>query len=120
MSIQAGPEPELCMRLCAGVQVFGCAQACPLCALCSHAPLQCRLRHRGGAPEGLHATHDLNSYAHFTRMRKKFLLIVGPAGAAAARQLWKWGYNVVVLEGRNRPGGRVWTMRMEGGGYAGL
>jgi monoamine oxidase len=25
----------------------------------------------------------------------------------------------MVLEGRNRPGGRVWSMPLEGGGYAG-
>ena len=36
-------------------------------------------------------------------------------GAAAARQLHKWGYRVVLLEGRNRPGGRVYTTRLEVG-----
>ncbi|KAF5835288.1 flavin-containing amine oxidoreductase-domain containing protein [Dunaliella salina] len=56
------------------------------------------------------------------RGERKSVIVIGAglAGASAARQLWKWGYNVVVLEGRNRPGGRVWTMRMEGDGFAGM
>ena len=37
----------------------------------------------------------------------------GLAGCAAASQLQRWGYNVVVLEGRTRPGGRVYTARLE-------
>ena len=36
----------------------------------------------------------------------------GLAGLAAARQLLQFGYKVVVLEGRNRPGGRVYTQKM--------
>ncbi|KAL6769683.1 hypothetical protein ACKKBG_A31975 [Auxenochlorella protothecoides x Auxenochlorella symbiontica] len=40
----------------------------------------------------------------------------GCAGLAAARQLRTFGYRVVVLEGRNRPGGRVHTLRLEGPG----
>lgn len=35
------------------------------------------------------------------------------AGLAAARQLRMLGYRVVVVEGRDRPGGRVHTKRME-------
>ncbi len=38
----------------------------------------------------------------------------GCAGLSAARQLRKKGYKVVILEGRNRPGGRVHTERMSG------
>ncbi|XP_061367201.1 lysine-specific histone demethylase 1 homolog 2 [Gastrolobium bilobum] len=38
----------------------------------------------------------------------------GLAGLAAARQLLSFGYKVVVLEGRNRPGGRVYTQKMGG------
>jgi lysine-specific histone demethylase 1 len=40
----------------------------------------------------------------------------GCAGLAAARQLRAAGYRVAVVEGRQRPGGRVWTERLEGQG----
>lgn len=36
----------------------------------------------------------------------------GLAGLAAARQLMSFGFKVVVLEGRDRPGGRVYTQKM--------
>ncbi|CAJ2628556.1 unnamed protein product [Trifolium pratense] len=36
----------------------------------------------------------------------------GLAGLAAARQLLSFGYKVAVLEGRNRPGGRVYTQKI--------
>lgn len=39
----------------------------------------------------------------------------GLAGLAAARQLLSFGFKVTVLEGRKRPGGRVYTKKMEGG-----
>ncbi|KAK9158594.1 hypothetical protein Scep_005168 [Stephania cephalantha] len=39
----------------------------------------------------------------------------GLAGLAAARQLMAFGFKVVVLEGRKRAGGRVYTKKMEGG-----
>lgn len=39
----------------------------------------------------------------------------GLAGLAAARQLMLFGFKVTVLEGRKRPGGRVYTKKMEGG-----
>jgi monoamine oxidase len=35
----------------------------------------------------------------------------GMAGLAAARTLHNQGYRVVIVEARNRPGGRVWTSR---------
>lgn len=39
----------------------------------------------------------------------------GLSGLAAARQLMSFGYKVTILEGRKRPGGRVYTKKMEGG-----
>lgn len=43
----------------------------------------------------------------------------GLAGLAAARQLMSFGFKVIVLEGRNRPGGRVYTQKMgQKGNYA--
>ncbi|XP_009606244.1 protein FLOWERINGUS D [Nicotiana tomentosiformis] len=39
----------------------------------------------------------------------------GLAGLAAARQLMSFGFKVIVLEGRKRAGGRVYTKKMEGG-----
>ncbi|XP_078437487.1 LSD1-like2 [Wolffia australiana] len=42
----------------------------------------------------------------------------GLAGLAAAGQLMSFGFKVLVLEGRSRPGGRVYTRRMNGGAVA--
>ncbi|KAK1260797.1 hypothetical protein QJS04_geneDACA002150 [Acorus gramineus] len=51
-----------------------------------------------------------------TEPDKPMVVIVGAglAGIAAARQLMTFGFKVVVLEGRKRAGGRVYTRKMEG------
>lgn len=47
---------------------------------------------------------------------KQNVIIIGAglAGLSAARQLMAFGFKVVVLEGRKRAGGRVYTKKMEG------
>ncbi|KAI4347173.1 hypothetical protein L6164_008008 [Bauhinia variegata] len=54
----------------------------------------------------------------FDGIEKGNVIIVGAgfAGLVAARQLVFMGFKVVVLEGRNRPGGRVKTRKMKGDG----
>ncbi|KAM0846289.1 hypothetical protein ACQ4PT_055774 [Festuca glaucescens] len=51
-----------------------------------------------------------------TRPNTVIVVGAGLAGLAAARHLLASGFKVVVLEGRKRSGGRVYTKKMEGGG----
>lgn len=52
----------------------------------------------------------------FLEPTKPTVIVIGAglAGLAAASQLMSFGFKVVVLEGRKRPGGRVYTKKMEG------
>jgi monoamine oxidase len=43
--------------------------------------------------------------------KRVLILGAGMAGLAAAYELGKLGYDCTVLEARNRPGGRIWTVR---------
>lgn len=43
--------------------------------------------------------------------KKIIILGAGLAGMSSAYELTKLGYEVTVLEARNRPGGRIWTIR---------
>jgi len=51
-----------------------------------------------------------------TRPTTIVVIGAGLAGLAAARQLVAFGFKVIVLEGRKRCGGRVYTKKMEGSG----
>jgi monoamine oxidase len=49
--------------------------------------------------------------ANHGQQKKVVILGAGIAGLAASYQLKRAGYDCVVLEARDRPGGRVWTLR---------
>ncbi|CAN6235912.1 unnamed protein product [Urochloa humidicola] len=53
-----------------------------------------------------------------TRPTTVVVIGAGLAGLAAARQLVAFGFKVIILEGRKRCGGRVYTKKMEGGGHS--
>ena len=53
----------------------------------------------------------LGSHSQVATGRRVVIVGAGLAGLAAAHELERAGYDVVVLEARTRPGGRVYTMR---------
>jgi monoamine oxidase len=57
---------------------------------------------------------DIQSDVDLTPDTRGTVIVVGAgcAGLSTARQLRSWGYRVIVVEGRNRPGGRVFTSRL--------
>ncbi|MCP4950296.1 MAG: NAD(P)-binding protein [Proteobacteria bacterium] len=59
------------------------------------------------APKGLYAT--VNAGASDKEGKIVAVIGAGIAGLAAARRLSSKGYEVIVVEGRDRPGGRIWT-----------
>lgn len=63
-----------------------------------------------GSQKGLNA----NENNKITDLKKTVLVIgAGMAGIAAAQDLQNKGYEVTILEGRNRAGGRIWTQRFK-------
>ncbi len=61
-------------------------------------------------------TASTGSVAQVSTATRQRVIVIGAgiAGLAAARKLVAAGHSVVVLEGRNRIGGRVWTENIEG------
>ncbi|VAI76036.1 unnamed protein product [Triticum turgidum subsp. durum] len=66
---------------------------------------------------GVSAAFPASSPADALQAPAASVLVIGAglAGLAAARQLLRFGLRVLVLEGRARPGGRVYTSRLGGG-----
>src|SRR5882757_9607638 len=46
-----------------------------------------------------------------TKPKKVIIIGAGAAGLCSAHELTKLGYSVRIIEGRHRPGGRIWTVR---------
>ncbi|KAM7463215.1 hypothetical protein LguiA_031336 [Lonicera macranthoides] len=58
--------------------------------------------------------HGSNIFYAQTSSHFRITNRAGLAGLAAARQLLSFGFKVIVLEGRKRAGGRVYTMKING------
>lgn len=77
----------------------------------------------GGAAAALPATAEAkrqkrkHPHNHASHTRKADVVVVGAgfAGLTAARQLHRAGKSVIVVEARNRVGGRVWNHNLGGG-----
>src|SRR5512134_3002105 len=64
--------------------------------------------------ENILAQSEIHASTKGEKMTTETEIIVvgaGAAGLGAARALQDDGFEVILLEGRNRPGGRVWTDR---------
>lgn len=90
-----------------------CARACPVEVLCEGA---CVLNARDAEPIKIallqrHATdwvleHDVQLFAAGEANGKRVAIVgAGPAGLSCARDLRRWGYDVVVFEAKQQPGG---------------
>ncbi|KAF7101906.1 hypothetical protein CFC21_103116 [Triticum aestivum] len=75
------------------------------------------LTREGHVNFGVSAAFPASSPADALQAPAASVLVIGAglAGLAAARQLLRFGLRVLVLEGRARPGGRVYTSRLGGG-----
>src|SRR5262249_13432734 len=74
------------------------------------------LRDRGRLPRPIGPRHNcgmLPDQPLATTPAPKTVIVVGagPAGLTCAYELSRAGHHVTVLEARDRPGGRVWTLR---------
>jgi monoamine oxidase len=113
--------PRSALRLRAGVLCFGMPARIPATGLSRRQFLSRISRFGGAALMGSMFALDLlardrggfklEGRAPVGRGRRIVILGGGPAGLASAYELTKLGYECTLLEARNRPGGRNWTVR---------